>query len=125
MTYSKNETAIETLRLVLDELKKLKASGITKEELDSAKSYYVGHFPLSLETPAQIASKIIEQEFYGLPEDYLEKYLENIKAVSREDVNRAIEGLIDPENLVIVLVSKAEDILKEAKTLGEVELKGL
>ena len=124
-TYSKNETAIETLRLVLDELKKLKASGITKEELDSAKSYYVGHFPLSLETPAQIASKIIEQEFYGLPEDYLEKYLENIKAVSREDVNRAIEGLIDPENLVIVLVSKAEDILKEAKTLGEVELKGL
>lgn len=124
-TYSKNETAIETLRLVLDELKKLKAGGITKEELDSAKSYYIGHFPLSLETPAQIASKIIEQEFYGLPEDYLEKYLENIKAVSREDVNRAIEGLIDPENLVIVLVSKAEDILKEAKTLGEVELKGL
>ena len=124
-TYSKNETAIETLRLVLDELKKLKAGGITKEELDSAKSYYIGHFPLSLETPAQIASKIIEQKFYGLPEDYLEKYLENIKAVSREDVNRAIEGLIDPENLVIVLVSKAEDILKEAKTLGEVELKGL
>ena len=122
-TYSKNETAIETLRLILDELQKLKYSGITKEELDSAKSYYVGHFPLSIETPAQIASKIIEQEFYGLPEDYLEKYLENIKAVSREDVNRAIERFVDPDNLVIVLVSRVEDILKEAKTLGEVELR--
>ena len=35
-TYSKNETAIETLRLVLEELKKLKSSGVTKEELNSA-----------------------------------------------------------------------------------------
>ncbi len=124
-TYSKNETAIETLRVVLDGLKKLKSGGITKEELDSARAYYVGHFPLSLETPAQIASRIIEQEFYGLPEDYLEKYLENIKAVSIEGVNRAIKRVLDPKNLVIVLVSKAEDILKDAKKIGEVELKGL
>ncbi|OHB95276.1 MAG: hypothetical protein A3I59_05480 [Planctomycetes bacterium RIFCSPLOWO2_02_FULL_50_16] len=124
-TYSKNETALEALWLVLDELRKLKAGGVTAEELADAKSYYIGHFALGLETPAQIASKIIEQEFYGLPEDYLEKYLENIRAVSREDVNRAAERFLDPQNLVIVLVSRAEDTLKDAKTLGEVELEGL
>jgi len=124
-TYSKNETAIETLRLVLDELKKLKSNGVTKEELDSAKSYFVGHFPLSMETPAQIAAKIIDQEFYGLPEDYLDKYLDNIKAVSMEDIDRAIKRILDPENVVITLVSRAEDIMEETKALGEVELKGL
>jgi zinc protease len=124
-TYSKNETAIETLRLVLDELKKLKSNGVTKEELDSAKSYFVGHFPLSMETPAQIAAKIIDQEFYGLPEDYLNKYLDNIKAVSMEDIDRAIKRILDPGNIVITLVSRAEDIMEETKTLGEVELKGL
>jgi zinc protease len=124
-TYSKNETAIETLRLVLDELKKLKSSGVTKEELDSAKSYFVGHFPLSMETPAQIAAKIIDQEFYGLPENYLDKYLDNIKAVSMEDIDRAIKRVLDPGNIVITLVSRAEDIMEEAKALGEVELKGL
>jgi len=122
-TYSKNETAIEALRLVLDELNKLKSNGITKDELESAKSYHIGHFPLSLETPVQIASRIIEQEFYGLPEDYLEKYLENIKTVSIEDVNRAIKRILGPHNLVIVLVSKAEDILEDVKKLGEVELR--
>ena len=122
-TYSKNETAIETLRLVLDELKKLKSSGVTKEELDSAKSFYVGHYPLSMETPAQIASKIIVQEFYGLPEDYIDKYLDNVRAVSMKDIDGAIERVLDPGNIVITLVSKAEDILEEAKTLGVVELK--
>ncbi len=122
-TYSKNETAIETLRLVLDELKKLKSNGVTKEELDSAKSYFVGHFPLSMETPAQIAAKIIDQEFYGLPEDYLDKYLDNIKAVSMEDIDRAIKRILDPGNIVITLVSRAEDIMEETKVLGEVELR--
>ncbi|MGR3303495.1 MAG: M16 family metallopeptidase [Candidatus Scalindua sp.] len=122
-TYSKNETAIETLRLVLDELKKLKSNGATKEELDSAKSYFVGHFPLSMETPSQIAAKIIDQEFYGLPEDYLDKYLDNINAVSMEDIDRAIKRVLDPANVVITLVSRAEDIMEETKVLGEVELR--
>ncbi len=124
-TYSKNETALEALWLVLDQLRKLKSSGVTEEELSDAKAYHIGHFPLGLETPTQIASKIIDQEFYGLPDDYLETYLENIRAVSREDVNRTARRLLDPENLVIVLVSRAADTLKDAQTLGKVELKGL
>ena len=104
-------------------MKKLKSGGVTKEELASAKSFYVGHYPLSMETPAQIASKIIVQEFYGLPEDYIDKYLDNVKAVSMEDIDGAIKRVLDPENVVIILVSKAEDILEETKALGEVELK--
>ena len=76
-----------------------------------------------METPAQIASKIIAQEFYGLPEDYIDKYLDNIRAVSMEDIDGAIKRALDPGNVVITLVSKAEDILEEAKALGEVELR--
>jgi predicted Zn-dependent peptidase len=76
-----------------------------------------------METPAQIASKIIVQEFYGLPEDYIDKYLDNVMAVSMEDIDDAIERVLDPGNIVITLVSKAEDILEEAKALGDVELK--
>ncbi len=97
--------------------------GVTKEELDSAKSYFVGHFPLSIETPAQIAAKIIDQEFYGLPEDYLDKYLDNIKVVLMEDIDRTIKRILDPGNIVITLVSRAEDIMEEAKVLGKVELR--
>ncbi len=78
-----------------------------------------------METPAQIASKILDQEFYCLPDDYLEKYLDNIKAVSMEDVDHAIKRILDPENIIITLVSRVEDILEEAKVLGEVELENL
>ena len=124
-TYSKNETAIETLLVVLDELKKLKSGGVTKEELVSAKSFCVGHYPLSMETAVQIASKILVQEFYGLPEDYIDKYLDSVMAVSMEDIEGAVKRVLDPGNMVITLVSKSEEILEEARALGEVELKEL
>jgi len=117
------EEEVSILASQLDELKKLKSSGVTKEELDSAKSFYVGHYPLSMETPAQIASKVIVQEFYGLPEDYIDKYLDNVRTVSMEDIDGAIKRVLDPGNVVITLVSKAEDILEAAKVLGEVELR--
>jgi zinc protease len=106
-------------------LKKLKSGGVTKEELASAKSFYVGHYPLSMETAAQIASKILVQEFYGLPEDYIDKYLDSVMAVSMEDIEGAVKRVLDPGNMVITLVSKSEEILEEAKALGEVELKEL
>jgi len=46
-------------------------------------------------------------------------------AVSMEDIEGAIKRVLDPENMVITLVSKSEDILEKAKALGEVELKEL
>jgi zinc protease len=124
-TYTKNETTLETLQLLLEELKRLKKEGITSEELQGAKAYFAGHFPLNIETPAQIASQLLEQEFYGLPEGYLENYIKNIKSVTLQEVNSAAARFLDPNNILIVLVSKAEEVLEKVKTLGEVELKGL
>ena len=40
-----------------------------------------------------------------------------------EDVDGAIKRVLDPGNMVITLVSKSEDIIEEAKALGDVELK--
>ncbi len=44
-------------------------------------------------------------------------------SVSMEDIDGAIKRVLDPGNVVITLVSKADDILEETKALGVVELK--
>jgi len=46
-------------------------------------------------------------------------------AVSMEDIEGAVKRVLDPGNMVITLVSKSEEILEEARALGEVELKEL
>ena len=122
-THTRNETTLETLQLLLKELERVRQEGISQEELDAARAYYKGSFPLGLETPSQIASQLLEQEFYGLPDGYLETYLGHIEAVSLEEVNQLTGRFFNPDNMVIVLVGKAAEVLGQVRELGEVELR--
>jgi zinc protease len=124
-THTKNETTLETLRLLLKELERVRDEGVSQEELEAARAYQTGSFPLGLETPAQIASHLLEQELYGLPEDYLETYLKQLGAVTLEEVNQLAKRFFNPDNMVIVLVGKASEILPQVMSLGEVELRSL
>lgn len=121
-TFTKNETVRKSLDLIFEEIKKLKEKGVTKEELEAAKKYYVGHFPLSLETPSQIAQFVIEMEAYGLPRNYLEKYEENIQKVTIRKVNQLARKHLQTSNMVIVLVGPAEKLKEQVKDLGTVEI---
>ncbi len=122
-THTKNETTLEALQLLLKELEKVRQEGIRQEELDTARAYHTGSFPLGLETPSQIASQLLEQEFYGLPEDYLETYTKRLGAVTLEEVNQLARRFFNSDNMVIVLVGKAAEVLEQVRSLGEVELK--
>lgn len=124
-TYTKNETTLETLQLLLKELERVQNDGVSQEELDDAKAYCRGSFPLGLETPSQIASELLEQEFYGLPEDYLKTYLSRLGAISLDEVNQLARRFFNPDNMVIVLVGKAAEVLGQVRGLGAVELKSL
>ncbi|MFN3466387.1 MAG: M16 family metallopeptidase [Candidatus Brocadiales bacterium] len=124
-THTRNETTLEALQLLLKGLEQVRQEGISQEELDDARAYHTGSFPLGLETPAQTASQLLEQELYGLPDDYLETYLERLGAVTLEEVNQLAKRVFTPDNRVIVLVGKASEVLEQIQSLGAVELKWL
>ncbi len=121
-TFTKNETVRKTLDVILSEIKRMKENGATAEELEAAKKYYIGHFPLSLETPSQIAQYVIEMELYGLPRTYLKNYEKNIEKVTLKKVNRMAARHLQTKNLVIVLVGPAEKLKPQVKDLGEVKI---
>ncbi|MEA2026580.1 MAG: hypothetical protein U9O18_07800, partial [Chloroflexota bacterium] len=95
-----------------------------QDELDAARDYLVGVFPLRFETSAQVAGALAGLVIQGLPDDELDRYRPTIAAVSAEAVGAAAEKHIDPERASIVVVgdvSKFEEPLREAG-YGEVEI---
>ena len=42
--------------------------------------------------------------FYGLPLDYLDRFVENIEGVTRDQIRDAFRRRIDPDRLVTVVV---------------------
>ena len=61
-------------------------------------------FDLTFETPAQIAGAIQNVALYGLPDDYYQHYLQNIDAVSLEDVRRVSSRYLETSKMAVVVV---------------------
>jgi len=107
---TKNESADLAIREVFKEIRRIREEPVTEKELQDAKAFLIGSFPLRIETSARIASFLVAVEYYGLGVDYMEKYREYIGSVSRDDVLRVAKRYLDPENILLVVVGKEEKI---------------
>ena len=109
---------------ITSELGRVREAPVEAQELDAARDYLVGVFPLRFETSAQVAGALSGLVIHGLPDDELDRYRPTIAAVTADDVQTAAHTHIDPEAASIVVVgdvSKFEGPLREAG-YGEVEI---
>ncbi|MEW6207083.1 MAG: pitrilysin family protein [Acidobacteriota bacterium] len=114
-TYTRNETTERAIDMALDILRRLHEKGITEAELKSAKNYIKGQFPPDIETSNQLAALISELEFYGLDEKEVNEYYAKIDAMTLDDARRVIRQYFPLDNLVFVMIGKAEVIQGVAK----------
>jgi zinc protease len=124
----RNEVTRESVSEVLAELRRIRGGDIETAELDDTKNYLMGVFPATVQTGSDVASRLVDMELYGLPEDYFDRYRENIAAVGAEDVTRVATKYLDPDRVLIVIVGNAKDIREPLGTLGypvhELDLEG-
>lgn len=78
-------------------------------ELDVAKSYLVGSFPLRLGTTANVAGFLIGVEENGLGLGYPAVFRERVARVTAADVARVAARYLDPSGLSSVVVSGKSD----------------
>jgi predicted Zn-dependent peptidase len=120
-TDTKTATTAEAVKVILDEIARFRAGGATAEELEQRKNFLTGVFLVSLETPAGIASRLLQAELYGLGADYLATYNQRIQGVTADDVRRTAESRIRPGEFVIVLAGNAKEFEEQVKQFGPVE----
>ena len=74
------------------------------------KTYKKGIYYIALQTPSALVSQLADIEFYNLPRDYIDTYQERVDAVTREEANAAARELFPYEDLLILILGKAEEI---------------
>lgn len=107
---TKVESAGEALSLVHREIRRLHEEGVTQAELDQAKAFLTGSFPLRLDSIAKLTGFLAQVEYFGLGDDYIERYAERVGAVTVEAVARAAREHLHPERLVEVIVGPEKAI---------------
>jgi len=117
-TNTRSQTTSETLRLMVDEFWRLIRDRVNERELEGAQEYLTGSFPLTIETPSQIALQVLNAVFYGLDLKELENYRERVNAVSVDDLQRVAREYLHPDRLTIVLVGDAASFVDQLKGAG-------
>ena len=89
--------------LIIDELKRFVAKGVTADELADSKANFVGRLPLSLESNGGVAGALLNIERHNLGLDYYLRYVDLVNEVTRADVLKTAQKYIDPDKLAIAV----------------------
>lgn len=107
---TENSRVKETIKIIKDEWEKMASTGVSDDELSNAKTYISGAFPLRFTSSSAIAGILLGMQANDLGIDYLEKRKSYIEAVSKQDVLKVADRLLDPESLDIVVVGRPEGV---------------
>jgi zinc protease len=121
-TNTRTETTVEVLQLALEEFRRIQQQPVFRGELGDAQAYLAGSFPLTIETPNDIATTVINAVHYDLPLDEVETYRERVSAITPADIQRVAGRYIRPDRLSIVLVGNASAFTSDLRAAGFTDL---
>lgn len=104
---TKQESLSEALQLVLDQVRDLREHPVSEHELAAVKTYFAGKLPRDLEANQDLGEEMAEISFYGLGDDYFDRLLPRIQAVTVQDVQRVARKYFDADHQIVNVVGKA------------------
>lgn len=96
--------AAACLALELELLAAWHGGGITPRELAFVKNYLGRSHVFEVDTASKRVHQRLEADAYGLPPGYHERYVEGVKAVTKDEADAAVRRRLDPSRLVVALV---------------------
>ena len=103
---------------ILKEMDRIVKEPISREELTNAKATYLGAFVMALEQPQTIARYALNIETENLPKDFYKSYLEDIDAITVEDIQKAAQKYFSTNNARIVVTGKGSEVLDNLENVN-------
>lgn len=116
-TQVRNAVTDSAITQALYELNRIRTEKVTEEALNNVKAGYIGRFVMQVEKPSTVARYALNIETEGLPADFYENYIKNINAVTPDDVMRVVNKYFLADNLRILVVGKAAEVLPGLESL--------
>ncbi|CAM1341595.1 insulinase family protein [Tenacibaculum amylolyticum] len=108
---------------ILKEINKIRYQKVSEEELKNSKAEYVGNFVMDVQKPRTVANFALNIARYNLPDDFYEKYLENINAVTLDDVQNAAIKYFKGDKARVFITGKGIDVLKNLEKTSDYKIK--
>ena len=115
---TRNDAVIETVKLIKSLMADIREQPVSAQELALAKESIINSFVFAFEDSHDVVVRTLRLELFGYPPGYLEAFRARIAAVTIEDVQRAAQTYLRPDELQLVLVGDQEGFGAPPELLG-------
>lgn len=116
---SANDRIAEAIDVIRAEWRKMAREGVTPEELESAKTYLTGAYPLRFDGNGRIANILVGMQMDDLPTSYVATRNDRIEEITLEDIRRVAARLLKPGELHFVVVGQPEGLAETGAEAGQ------
>ena len=110
MFQSSNDKISEAIGILKKEIALLANNGVNQEELEEAKKFLIGAYPLRFDGNVRIANILAGMQFMGLDKEYIKLRNVMVSGVTSEDVARVAKRLLSSKEFTCVIVGKPEGL---------------
>ena len=118
----RNDVVAASLSEIFYEMDKLRSLPVPEAELADAQNYLSGVFSMGLATQDGLLSQLSTVALNELPDDYLETYRANVRAVTPDELLATARKYLESANMQIVVVGDRAQIESQAALFGELEV---
>ncbi len=98
------------LEEILKEVERMTREKVSTEELENARGYLSGVFPIAFETGAQIAAGLSNIALFDLEDDYYRNFRKQLERVTEDDVFNTARRRFKPQQMQVVVVADKEQV---------------
>lgn len=109
-----------SLKEIFYEIERLQKEPPTEAELQGIKNYRAGVFTIQNSSRAGIIGQLAFLDLHKLPDTYLTNYVQNVLAVTPQDVQRIARQYLKSEQMAIVVVGDKAQVSGQLTPYGEV-----
>lgn len=118
----RNAVADSALDMFIALAQQLKDKPVSPEDLDMAKGRLTGSFPLTIETPTQVAGQVATALLLGQGKEHVQTWRQRLGAVTAADVQNAARKYLRPENSLIVISGDAQVLKPKLERFGKITI---
>ncbi len=119
---TKTEATHKAISEMVRQIELMKNEKVTDDELNGAKDSYINRFVFNFTDPSSIVAQLMNLEYDNMPRDFYDNYLENVRSVTKDDVQRVARKYLDPANMTFLVVGDTKNFDTPLDEFGEVNM---
>ncbi|MBI4713177.1 MAG: insulinase family protein [Planctomycetes bacterium] len=116
-TETRTDAVHKALEIIIKQVGKIRDEYVAEQELANTKESIINAFVFRFEKPLRVVEQMMYREYIGLPADYLQTYRQNILKATKDDIRRAAQKYLSPDNFTIVVVGDVKNFNPAVRTI--------